>query len=281
MSLKVYLLKRLAKIAPKKKRNKILKKLSKQTLISNVTGTNSSIYSLKNRTKGTISIQGDNNTFEYHDPKHKLIVNATIKGNNNKIIIGKKFNTESIKKTIVSDKTLVLNLDLSGDNNQIMIENNVDGFLNIFMAGMFPISNCTCLIGENTHIGHPTRMEFAENNTSIEIGQDCMFSERIQFWCSDIHSVINLENDTVINKSKGIKVGNHVWVARDVSFNKNTMVSDNSLVAHSSIITKQFNQENIIIAGNPAKKCKENINWNWWRPDLYEEHKEDIINDKS
>lgn len=281
MSLKVYLLKRLAKIAPKKKRNKILKKLSKQTLISNVTGTNSSIYSLKNRTKGTISIQGDNNTFEYHDPKHKLIVNATIKGNNNKIIIGKKFNTESIKKTIISDKTLVLNLELTGDNNQIMIENNVDGFLDILMAGMLTLRNCSCLIGENTHIGHPTKMEFAESNTSIEIGQDCMFSERINFWCSDSHSVIDLETGSVINKAKSIIIGNHVWVARDVSFNKNTKVSDNSLVAHNSIVTKQFNEKNIIIAGIPAKKRKENINWSWLSPDAYEEQKEDIINDKS
>ena len=39
-------------------------------------------------------------------------------------------------------------------------------------------------------------------------------------------------------------------------------IPDNSIVAHSAIVTKPFEERNVVIAGNPAKIVKRGINWN-------------------
>ena len=44
-------------------------------------------------------------------------------------------------------------------------------------------------------------------------------------------------------------------------FMKNTFLNDNSVAVAGAIITKKFNDTNIIVAGNPAKIIKTNINW--------------------
>jgi len=45
----------------------------------------------------------------------------------------------------------------------------------------------------------------------------------------------------------------------DVKINKNTKISDDSIVGWGSIVTKKFEDKNIIIAGTPAKIVKRNI----------------------
>lgn len=47
----------------------------------------------------------------------------------------------------------------------------------------------------------------------------------------------------------------------DVKIGKNTKIPDNSIVGWGSIVTKVFNEPNIILAGIPAKIVKRGINW--------------------
>ena len=42
---------------------------------------------------------------------------------------------------------------------------------------------------------------------------------------------------------------------------KNTQVADNSIIGAASVVTKKFNDSNVIIAGNPAKVIKGDITW--------------------
>ena len=42
---------------------------------------------------------------------------------------------------------------------------------------------------------------------------------------------------------------------------KNVKIADNSIVGWGSIVTKEFNEPNVIIAGIPAKIVKRGINW--------------------
>ena len=87
-----------------------------------------------------------------------------------------------------------------------------------------------------------------------------MFSKEITFRTGDSHSIVNLEGQK-INFSKDITIGNHVWVGNRVIITKGTRVCDNSVVGTGSTVSKKFEEPNIIIAGVPAKKVKENINW--------------------
>lgn len=64
-----------------------------------------------------------------------------------------------------------------------------------------------------------------------------------------------------INFAQSIEIGKHVWVGKDVKIGKNTKIPDNSIVGWGSIVTKVFNEPNIILAGIPAKIVKRGINW--------------------
>jgi len=114
-------------------------------------------------------------------------------------------------------------------------------------------------IGRRTTIAGTTHLACIEG-TKISIGNDCMFSKDITFRTGDSHSIVNLEGER-INPSKDINIGNHVWVGNRVILTKGTKVSDNSVIGTGSIVSKNFEEPNIVIAGVPAKKVNENINW--------------------
>lgn len=70
-------------------------------------------------------------------------------------------------------------------------------------------------------------------------------------------------------KGENIIVGNNVLVCKNVTFMKNTKVPNGCIVAQGSIVTKKFDKENSVIAGNPAKIVKENIYWDRTRPNKH------------
>lgn len=101
-----------------------------------------------------------------------------------------------------------------------------------------------------------------EPNGEINIGDDCMFSNNIQIRPTDAHTIFSINEKKIINyHHKPTKIGNHVWVGTSVILLKNTNISNNSVVGAGSVVTKEFKKENVVIAGNPAKIIKENINW--------------------
>lgn len=96
--------------------------------------------------------------------------------------------------------------------------------------------------------------------TQIDIGDRCLFSSDIVFRSGDSHSVLDSSNRR-INFSKDIRIGNHVWIGHKVIVNKGTVISDHSVIGTGSVITRQFHEERIMVAGNPGRIIKHDINW--------------------
>lgn len=88
-----------------------------------------------------------------------------------------------------------------------------------------------------------------------------MFAYDIDLRTGDSHSIIDAHTQKRINYAQNIEIGNHVWIASHVSILKGVRISDNSVVATRAVVTKSFEDENVLIGGTPAKKIKENINW--------------------
>lgn len=95
----------------------------------------------------------------------------------------------------------------------------------------------------------------------IKLGRDCMFSTEVAIWASDTHQILDKENKKILNNTCGVVIGNHVWCGTRCTILKGARVSDNSIIGAASVVSGQFEQPNIIIAGNPARKIKENIDW--------------------
>lgn len=94
----------------------------------------------------------------------------------------------------------------------------------------------------------------------LYIGEDCMLSSEVIISTGDSHSIIN-EEGMRINSSKDVVIGSHVWIGNRVSINKGVVIAANSVIGNGSIVTKVAMAENCVLAGNPAKIVKTNVNW--------------------
>ncbi|RYX87910.1 acyltransferase [bacterium] len=169
-----------------------------------------------------------------------------IVGSHNKIEIGELAILNNVKFYV------------RGDSNRIHIERKVS----FNRGGLIWIEdqNCEAMIGENTTF-EDSHLAITESYSKIHIGKDCMFAYDIDLRTGDSHSIIDSSTNERINYAKDINIGNHVWIASHVSILKGVTVSDNSVVATRAVVTKSFTENNILIAGMPAKKIKQNIDW--------------------
>lgn len=170
-----------------------------------------------------------------------------------------------------------LYLTITGDNNTVdlgLIHYSVNPVLNLnglqiiiggsaneFIDPDRPryANNCTVKIGDNTTFCG-TRIYLQDDNSEVKIGKDCMFSWGIEVWCTDVHTILDMDGN-ITNYGKSIEIQDHVWVGKDAKIGKNTKVSKDSIVGWNSVVTKEFDQTNAVIAGNPAIIVKTGINW--------------------
>lgn len=90
----------------------------------------------------------------------------------------------------------------------------------------------------------------------IEIGENVAISHDVTIMDSDAHEGLWEEYE----KTKPIKIGNHVWIGTRVTILKGVTIGDNAIIAAGSVVTKDV-PNNTIVAGVPAKIIKTNINW--------------------
>jgi acetyltransferase-like isoleucine patch superfamily enzyme len=108
-------------------------------------------------------------------------------------------------------------------------------------------------MGNNSAIGDFTHFGAAGG---IEIGNDVIMGSYISFH-SENH---NFSDPTQLIReqgvsSKGIKIGNNIWVGAKVTFLDGCVVGDNSVVAAGAVVNGVY-PENSIIGGVPAKVIK-------------------------
>ena len=100
-----------------------------------------------------------------------------------------------------------------------------------------------------------------EPNLSLKIGDDCMFATNILLRPTDSHIIVDKETGEILNYGKNIEIGNHVWVAKDVTILKGAKIADNCVIGLGSIVNKPCLEPNSIYAGIPAKLVKTGIDW--------------------
>lgn len=119
-------------------------------------------------------------------------------------------------------------------------------------------NNCIVCIGDGSTFGG-SYIVCMGNGNYVNIGKECMFAEKVELWASDSHPIFN-SNGIVINPSKPIVIGNHVWLGKYSKIMKGVVVGDNSVVGMNSLVTKDI-EPNSLNVGSPSIKIKEDINW--------------------
>ena len=189
-------------------------------------------------------IRGKGNIFSRSKSAILWQCNIVIKGGGNRL---------KISPLVMLKKVTIF---VQGDNNLIEIGDHVR------MTGgelWVEDNGSSIVIGNNTTIvsAHLASTE----GKSILIGHDCMFSSGIEVRTGDSHSILDLRTGDRINYAKDTVIGNHVWVAANVSILKGSNVGDGSIVGAKSLVTAGIYPKEVIIAGTPAGIVKKNVTW--------------------
>ena len=224
----------------------------KNTILYIVSYINTVFYKISLR--NTLLVEKSRFTFvkisEVRKDKNKIKIyfssleksNLYVKGNNNEIDI----NGALIENSQIS---------ITGSNNRLSIAKNTKiRQVIINMRG----NNCVIEIGENTSFGGARIVNVGIDN-SVHIGKNCVFSDHIEVWASDTHSIFN-DEAVMINHEKPIIIKDSVWVGSRVTILKGVTVGQGCVIGMGSMVLKDIEPYTINV-GSPSKKVKESIKW--------------------
>lgn len=147
-------------------------------------------------------------------------------------------------------------ITISSDDNEIIIKKGAR------FKGSISSKRSGCnrlIIGERSTFGHVTII-LAEGRT-IDIGSDCMFAWSIEVRPTDSHPIFDGDTGERINDAKDIYVADKVWVGGKSFLMKGTSIPKGCVVGMGSLVTKAFDEERCVIAGNPARIVRSNVTW--------------------
>jgi len=163
-----------------------------------------------------------------------------------------------IGKSIIKCKSVII-----GDN--VLIRDN-----NIILCGKLEIGNNTAIhsgnvisgsanfiVGKNSRIIND---HFFDLYNNITVGNNTWLAgKESQFWT---HGSIHTKTG---NKDLSISIGDNVYVGSKVCFAPGVKIENVNLIGLGSVVSRSILTNKNIVAGNPSKIVKENIDWreNW------------------
>lgn len=197
-----------------------------------------------------IVFSGINSIVKIYAPvENNAKLRLEINGNNNVInLIGIPFNSHII---------------INGDNFDLDFEKLkyanliINGYLQTSYRRKISFGAGATIQGLTIHCDECEYMKFGEN---------FLCSYNVTIWGTDGHTI--LQNNIVqnIHKNDKIEICNSVWIGYNVTILPGVSLPENTIVGACSVVTKKYNETNIILAGNPAKIINNNITWNIQNP---------------
>lgn len=171
-------------------------------------------------------------------------INITISGNNNKIIFEE------------GGTNVGVSININGDDNLFFVDKNYRTFRgNFILQG----TGQHIKVGKGAHFGNVGVN--AQENTSIDIGDDALFSYQTEIRTTDSHSVLDLHTKERLNHARDIKIGNHVWIGMQAIISKGVEIPDDVIVGAKAMVVKSVPKSHVAIGGVPAVIIKEDVTW--------------------
>ena len=123
--------------------------------------------------------------------------------------------------------------------------------ISINRGGSLLVGDKFCITGGSTIIC----------SNKISFGDECLLSWDILIMDTDFHRILNEKND-IVNISKPIFIGNHVWIGCRNLILKGVHIADNVVVAAGSKTTKDVAESYCIVGERDFSKIiKNNVYW--------------------
>ena len=160
------------------------------------------------------------------------------------------------------------NVKIRGIKNIAMIKPVEVGLRNIRgklkFKGKYSIGRgCRFDVGENAKVTIG-KSGFINANSKLiimhglEIGDNCVVSWDCQFLDEDFHEIRYKDKKETKNE---ITIGNKVWIGCGAKIYKGSSIPDGCVIGADSVVRSEFAEKNTLIAGNPARVVRHNIEW--------------------
>lgn len=93
----------------------------------------------------------------------------------------------------------------------------------------------------------------------IEIGRGCLLADEINIWASDTYPIYD-ENENILNYSASIKIGDNVWIGKQVNVMKGVTIGEGAIIGMRSTVTHDVKSFTLNV-GSPTRVIKENVHW--------------------
>lgn len=175
-----------------------------------------------------ITIYGENNTLIIEDGFRINHMELLIRGSNNYVKIGKKFE-----------------LNYNTDHGPLCLSAKDDGN--------------RIVLGDNIHVRGSAEMVCMEG-TELVVGDNFGMSNETIIRTGDGHRIFGADGERV-NPAKSIYIGKDCWLARRGVILKGVELKDYTIVGTAALVTKRYDRGNIVLGGNPAKIIREDVTW--------------------
>ena len=108
----------------------------------------------------------------------------------------------------------------------------------------------------------------AFEGSSISVGKDCMFAGGVQIRADDAHPIFDIKTGRRVNRSKPIRIGDHVWLCEGAVILNGSEIGPGSIIGTRSIVKGKITN-NCVAAGIPARVTRKDVAWE--RPHLSQE----------
>lgn len=170
-------------------------------------------------------------------------------GNDNRIIVGERCKLELTSFFIRGHGNIIM---VGNDCSAVLAEFHLQGDGNTIQIGQG-----TTMHGRGSCPIHIT----ADEGSGVYIDEDCMLAHSVQMRSTDSHSIVDLSGKR-LNPARDIRIGRHCWLGMQSIILKGCVLEPNTVVAAGSVCGGHTERiSNCILAGNPAKVVKRDVNW--------------------
>ncbi|MDP2573100.1 acyltransferase [Vibrio penaeicida] len=113
----------------------------------------------------------------------------------------------------------------------------------LFIDGNLNIGSNTNLTGESTVVCEK----------EVRIGDGCLVSWQTIIMDTDFHPIIDTTQNIRLNHDLPISIGDKSWIGARVTMTKGSSIGNNCVVATSTHLHKTYDENDIILGGNPAR----------------------------
>ena len=192
----------------------------------------------------------------------------------------------------IGNNKLIINSDLNGsmvyfhdkaENNILVIEKNANiANCKIYFQGKNSLvylseiytksikklrievyDNAVFYMGKGTTVkSNHLLSAIVGSNTNCFIGDDSMLSEQILIRTVDAHNILDYNTLNIVNPSASVMIGDHVWIALDVSIYKGSTIGSGAIIgANSRCFGGKAYASNNTYGGYPAKILNSDVVW--------------------